>query len=153
MTDPAWSMRAVESEGPSALLGTCGTGDERVARGAADALADAIEETKPENRSPARGEADERPHRVRERVAADDERLRRHAAVGEPAGDELQDAGRGLRKTLDQADDRRPGAERGRQEDRQQRRDHLARRVVQQRHETEDHDRAGECCSDGVQLL
>ena len=136
--------RAVEPECPPALLGSRRRCDQRVARCRAYALSDPIEEPEQQDGHPARRHPDQRSHRVRERVAAEDQRLRGHAAVGEATGDEFQDAGGRLGQPLHETDDRGPGAQRGREEDRQQRRDHLARCVVQKRDEAEDDDRARE---------
>src|SRR6185503_2206364 len=65
-------------------------------------------------------------------------------AVGEPAARELEQTGRGFGDPFDDAEKRGTGTEYGGQEEGQERIDHLARRVGQQRHDAEPEDVAGQ---------
>ena len=104
-------------------------GQHRVARRAADALAEAIGEAQRQHLRPRRHQRDERPHRAGDRVARHDDWLGFAGAIGQPAGGNLEDAVRRLCRALDDAERHRAGAEHARQEERQQRIDHLGRRV------------------------
>jgi hypothetical protein len=134
----------VKAECLAAARAWHGRGDQRVPRGGAQALAHPVEESQQQDEGPSQGEADGRARQARGAVAGQHQALGTEAAVRQPSGDDLQDARRGLRHALDQADDRRTGAEGRGEEQRQQRGDHLAGRVVGQRHQPEHHHGPGQ---------
>src|SRR6185295_11708323 len=124
---------AVEAESEPARSGRDGIGDQRVARGRPDPLADPVRDPDREDLPGRLSEGDERPDERRERIAEDDQRLSPPQAVRPPARGELQEGGRRLRGSLDRPHRHGAGADDRRQEDRQQRVDHLARRVGEER--------------------
>ena len=127
--------RAVEAEGESALFGRGGVGDHGVARGAADALAEAVGQADGEDLRPGGRQPDERAHRARQTVAEDDETFAPPAPVAEVAGEEFEEAGERLGPALYDADGEGRSAEREREEERQDGVDELARSVVEEAHQ------------------
>jgi hypothetical protein len=134
--------RALEAERPSAVFPGHDLGHERVARRAADSLADPVDDTDREDVAGSRGERHERPYGRGERVAGDDEGLAPAETVGEAARDDLEDGRDRLRDTLDDTQERGARPQGAGQERRQQRVDHLAARVGEEADEAERADRA-----------
>jgi hypothetical protein len=124
--------RAVEAERPPALRRRHGRREQRVARRRADPLPHPVDEPHGEHLPRRPGQRDERPRHRREAVSRHDERLAARHAVRPPAAGQLEQRRRGLGRPLDRAERGRAGAEGRREEDRQQRVDHLARQVGQQ---------------------
>ena len=124
--------RTVKSESTAAICRVRGCRDQRVPGRGAEPFADAVQKPQQQHGTPGGRQPDQRARRVRQAIAGDHERFRVHATIRQPARDQLQHARGGFGKALDQADDRRSSAERCRQEDRQQRRTHFARGVVQE---------------------
>jgi len=112
-------------------------GDEGVARRAADALADAVDEPGHEHQAGAGGEGEERLGQRAEAVAEDGERFAATPVVAQYAGEHPDDQRRRLGKPLDEANDEGARAECGDQEDRQQAVDELRRHVHQEADEPE----------------
>jgi hypothetical protein len=108
-----------------------------VPRRTAKAFAHAIGETQHQHRRPCAGKADERTHCSRQTVAGDDERLPSPGAVRPNPGEHLEQCSSRFRDTLDQAEGHRTRAEHRREEDRQQRIDHLARQIGKQADQAE----------------
>ena len=129
--------RAVEAEDAPPRVRRGEVREHRVARRAADALAEAIGETDREHLRPGRRDRDQRPHRRRQAVAAEHELLRRAPAIGQPARDDLEDAVGRFGGPLDHAERHRARAEHPRQEQRQQRIHHLGRGVGEEAHPPE----------------
>ena len=77
--------RAMEAEHAAALCGGREVGEHRVARRAADSLADPIGEPDREHLRPGGREPDQRTDGRREAVAGEHELLRRAPPVGQPA--------------------------------------------------------------------
>ena len=108
--------RAVKAEGQAALGRVRGVRDHRVARRAADPLADPVRQAYGEHLMPVGGEPEQRPRSSRQRVAEDDQPLAPPAPVGEVAGEEFEQAGDGFGRALYEADGDGRGAERDRRE-------------------------------------
>ena len=106
---------------------------QRVTRSAAHALAQPVDHAPGEHDGPDRRDGDQDLAERCQAVAEADERTLR-PPVGDTAGDELGQAGRAFRHALDDPDHSCRRAQRDRQEDRQDRIEHLARRVLQQAH-------------------
>ena len=129
--------RLAQAVGGAAQLRRRDVGDQRVARRAADALADAIDEARREHPADRRGEREHRLGEGSQRVAEDDQRLALPEVVADRAGEHLRDRGGRLRDAFDQADGQHRGAEDGAQEYRQQAVDQLRGGVHEQRAQTE----------------
>ena len=129
--------RAMKAERATADARVHRLGDECVARRVADPLPHAVGHADEQHLDRARRDRDERPHRRRDRVAPEHERLPLAHAVRPPAARQLEQRGRGLGRALDRPDEARVRAEDGRQEDREQRIDHLARDVGEKAHRGE----------------
>jgi hypothetical protein len=135
--------RALEAEGAAEVLARRDLGQERVARRAAHALADAVHDPHGQHVPGGRGRRDQRARDRRERVAGDDERLAPPHAVGDAARDDLGQAGHGLREALDEAHESGARSEHAGQERREQRIDHLAAGVGEEADEPETPDGTG----------
>jgi hypothetical protein len=135
---------SMKAEGASADGRRHRVGDQRVARGAADALAHPVHEPDGQYLGGRLRQADERPHHRSERVPRDHERLAAPHTVRPPAARELEQRGRGLRRSLDRAHRAGTGAEHGAEKEREQRVDHLARHVGEETHHGERDDVAAE---------
>ncbi len=133
--------RTVEAEGPAAACGRDRGGDQRIAWCGAQSLAETVQETQQQDEGPAQRKADGRACQARRAVARENEALGADTPVSQPPGNDLEHARRGLCDALDKADDGGAGAEGRGEEQRQQRSDHFAGRVVGERHQPEHHDR------------
>ena len=131
----------MKAERATTMLRGCRLGDQRVARCGADALAEPIDDTTDEHDRPHRGCGDEHLSHGGEPVAGTDERLAT-PLVRPPPGDVAGDPGRRVGGTLDDAQHHRRRGEHTGEQHRQQRVEQLARRVLEQRHEGEDDERA-----------
>ena len=80
----------MEAVGPPALVGGRDLGEERVARSAPDALAEAVGEADREHVDGGGGQGHERAGQRGEPVPGDHERLAPGQAVGDAAGDDLR---------------------------------------------------------------
>ncbi len=137
---PGVIHRPMKTEHASARIGGRKAGEHGVARRAADPLAEPIGEPDRQHLRPRGREPDQRPHHRREAVAREDERLRRAPAVGQPPGQDLEPAAGRLRGPFDHAKRHRARADHLREEERQQRIDHLARHVGEEAHPPEQPD-------------
>src|SRR5206468_899955 len=118
--------------------------DERVTRRGADARAQAVRESRREDARPCRREADRRLCERGKRVADDRDGLVAAEAVREPSGPTLHDVLRRLGDPFDDADDRSWRAEFLREEQRQDRIEHLGRDVGAEARDRKEVDRAGQ---------
>ena len=115
--------------GRAALGGRGDIGNQRIARRATDALADAVEEARGEYGQRRVGKWKQRFGQCRHAVAKHDQRLALTPAVGQHARENLRDGSRGFGDALDDAECERADAQRADQENRQQGMDHLGRHV------------------------
>ena len=118
-------------------------GHQRIARRAADALADAVDEARGDDGADAAGQREQGLVKRAHRVAQHGQPLAPAEVVAERAGEDLRDQRRRLGDALDQADRQHADAQRADQEQRQQAVDHLRRDVHQQADEAEHPDAAG----------
>jgi TolB-like protein/tRNA A-37 threonylcarbamoyl transferase component Bud32 len=135
---------ALEAEGAAAHGGVDRVGDQGVARRGAHPLSDAVREPDRQHLPDGARQAHQRPHRRREGVAGDDQRLAPRHAVGEPAARQLQEGRGRLGRPLDRPQRRGAGPQLPHQEHRQQGVDHLARDVGQEADDAERDDVLGE---------
>ena len=129
--------RLAEAEARPAKMRRRDVGDQRVARGAADALADAVDEARRHQPADARRQREDRLGEGGEPVAERGEKFALAQPIRERAGEDLGDRGGRLGDALDDADGQRRGAERGDEIDRQERMDRLRRGVHEQGDEAE----------------
>src|SRR5687768_16097912 len=106
--------------------------EHRIARRAAYAFSDTVDKAQREHAAPCARNADEWACGGRQRIAEYDDRLSPPPAIGEPAGNDFQDAADGLSSAFDDAKRYGGGTEDGREKKRQQRINRLAGDVVQQ---------------------
>ncbi|ABA53387.1 200 kDa antigen p200, putative [Burkholderia pseudomallei 1710b] len=129
--------RLAQPEARAADLGRRDIGDERIARRAANALADAIEQPRGgDRRRPCR----ERKERLRQRgepVAEQQQRLAPAQPIAERAGEDLDDHRGRLGRAFEHAERRDAHAHRRHEIDRQQRVDQLRRHIHAQADEAE----------------
>ena len=112
-------------------------GDQRVARRAANAFADAVEAARREHPAGGRREREQRLRERREPVAQDRQQLALAEPVADRAREHLRDRRDGLGRAFEQADGGHAGAEHADQEHRQQGVDHLRGDVHEQADEAE----------------
>ena len=122
---------ALETERPASLFRRNHVGEQRVAGGRADPLADSIREPDREHLRPDACERDERARDRSDPVSQEHERLAPPDAIRPDARADFGQRGGCLRDPFDQADGRGPGAEVLRQEAGKERIDHLGRDVGQ----------------------
>ncbi len=139
---PGGVHRPVEAEGLAQRVRRNGVGDERVPRRPTDALADPVHHPSDEDHRPdPRG----RHHDLAdggEGVAGEDQGLAPDP-VRPAAGDVRHQRRHPGRRTLDEPDDHGRSGERTGQEQREQRVDQLAGRVLHERDQGDDHQRSG----------
>ena len=121
--------RPLKSERLSPLFRGDVCGDQCVSRGGPHSFPDPVEEPHGEDVSPSAREPHERPGKGGEAVPGEDQRLLPSAPVGPDAGEELEQARRRLRHPLDQPEDGGSCGQGGGEEDREERVDHLARKI------------------------
>ena len=136
--------RLPQAEARAAQADGCDIGDQCIARRAANALADAVDEARGNQPSDAGGKREQRFCQRGEPVAERGEQFAPAEPVGQRAGEDFRDRGGRLGNALDEADGERGGAEHGDEIDRQQRVDHLGGDVHQHRDETEHPDPPGQ---------
>ena len=122
---------AVEAKGQSALALVDAVGHQGVARRGADPLAHAVGPAHGGDGAPGVGEVEEGLGQGRQAIAGHGQPLARPQPVRQPAGKDLEQAGRRLGDALDQADDAGPDAQHVGQEQGQDVDDHLAGDVGQ----------------------
>ena len=105
MVAPVWSIAPMKAEGPAASLRGHDRGQHRVAGRAAHPLAEAIGETHGQDLQGSGRESHQRAGEGREAVTRDHERLATRGPVGEPPGHELEQAGQGLGRALDETEE------------------------------------------------
>jgi hypothetical protein len=130
----------MEPEGAAGPV-TRGVRDERVARRASHALADAVGDPHEEHVPGVRGEGNERTDRARQPVAEEHQRLSPGHDVRNDARGELGQARYRVGRPLDQAEIRGPGLQRLGQEKRKQRENHLRADIREEAREAEEDDR------------
>ena len=135
---------ALQPEGAAAHLGRSDVGDQGVARRRTDPLADAVGHPQPDHLPGGAGQGDHRPHQHRDDVAEDDEAAAPPRRVGQAPGTVLDERRREFRRPVERAERQRAAAQHPGHERREQRVDHLAREIVEQRDEPEQKDRPGE---------
>jgi len=148
--DPAREQRAqdragvvrgpVEPERGAAPVRLDGLGEQCVSRRGAEPLADPVREADRQHVPRRRRQRDQWPDRARSAVAQADQRLPAAHPVREPSAGPLHQARCALRDALDEAEERRPRPERLDEEDGEQREDHVAGRIVEQRHDPQPQD-------------
>jgi hypothetical protein len=112
-------------------------GDERIARRAADALADAIQEARAEYEPRSLRDREERFGKGREPVARGRDPLAPAKAIRERPGENLHHEGRGFRDAFDEPDRERARAQAHREIERQEAVDHLGRDIHEHAHEAQ----------------
>ncbi len=127
----------VKAEGGAVLRSRHRGRQERVAGCCADALADAVGEAEGEDVPGPHCEGKQGPGGDGERVAPTGQGFSPPEPVRKPASRQLKQARRALGNAFHQPKKRRRGAQPFNQEQRQERKHHLARRVVEQRDECE----------------
>ena len=120
---------AVQAEGDAALIVAGAGGDERIARGAAHAFAQPVDEPPEECHRPDHGDGDDQLAEAGEPVAEGGEHAAPAGVVAPLAEGVLRDARRGFGDALDEAEHRRRRAEHAGDEDREERVDDLAAEV------------------------
>lgn len=128
---------AVQAEGEPARAAIDARGEQGVARRGAQSLAHAVGETQRQHHRPAHGQRDHGTGKAGQRIARHHPRLGAAGAVDDDAGEEFEEAGGGLGDALDDAERARPGHQHRGEEQRHQRIDHLAGRVVDQADEAD----------------
>ena len=116
-------------------------GDERVARRRPEALPDPVDHPEAHHLPRRARHRDQRPHQHRRGVADQDERRAPAGPVGQPAAHHLEHRGGQVRRAVEQPEQRGAAAERAGDEGREERVDHLAREIVEQRDERQSLDR------------
>src|SRR6266566_2024536 len=134
----------VESVGESPRLRGRRVGQQRVARRGADSLTDAIGDANRQHLWRGSRRGSERAHDRSNEIAGDDERLSAGDFVGPPSAQQLEQRCRGLGRPFDGADETCVRSENSRQENRQQRIDHLGRDVGEEAHRAQTDDVASE---------
>ena len=112
-------------------------GDQRVARRAANSLPNTVGHTNEQHLRRRLRNGHERSHERRDAIAEHDERLSPARTIRPPATRELEERSRRLRRSLDGADKAGARAKHRREENREQRIDHLARHVSEKAHRRE----------------
>ena len=138
---PGVVHRAMEAVDAPAVARFGPVRKQSVARRAAHALADAVREPDGEHRPPATHERDERPRRRRKRVTRNHQPAAGARAIGQPAGNDAQQAVGALRNAFNQSERYRSAAEHRREEEREQRVDGFRRGIREQAHPPEQPDR------------
>ena len=136
--------RLAQAVGRAAHLVGREVGDQRVARRAADALADAIDETRGDDPGDVGRQREQRFRQRGEAVTDGGQPFALAQPVADDAGEHLGDGRGRFRDALDDADLERGSAEHADEIKRQQRMDHLRGGVHEQRHEAERPDAAGD---------
>jgi hypothetical protein len=131
---------AVDPEPPSARLLRGAFGNEGIAWSRPDPLAKTVHHASREDPSPARGQEKERLAENGGAVARDGKSLPPREAVRCVAGEEPEDRGEAFCDPLDQSEDGGTRAQRGGQEKREERIDHLARHVREERGQSQQKD-------------
>ncbi len=119
-------------------------GEQGVARGGTQPLAQSVGEAQHQQSLPTCGEGDQRSGEAGQRIADHHPGLGPTGPVHDHPGAKLQEAGGGLGDVLDQPQGARPGHERRGEIQRHQRVDHLAGRVVEQADQADQPDGAGQ---------
>jgi len=140
--------RLTQSVGSPPLFWRYDVGDQRIARCAANALADAVDEACGENRVHCRRQRKERLRQRRETVADDGEQLTLAEPVAEGAGKNLGDGRGRLRRAFDEADRDHARAESRDEKDGQQRVHEFRRHVHEETDEAERPDACGQAAHD-----
>ena len=135
--------RLAQPVGCAALFLRRDVGDQRIARCAAYALADAVEKARRKYRADSSGEREQWLGQRRQPIAQQHQRLATAEPVGEHPGEHLGDRSRGLGDAFDEAHRHCGRAQDGDQEHRQEAVDHLRGEIHGEAHQSERDDTFG----------
>ncbi len=135
---------AVEPERFPARFGGSRLRQEGIARGIAHALPRALDHAQSDELRPTLGKGEEDLHRGGKRVARADETLPTPGRVGEPSRNDFHERDDAVREPFLQADDEGVRPEDVNQEEGEDRQDHFAADVGEERHDPKDDDVRGE---------
>ncbi len=123
----------LQSEGAPPQLRRRHVGDERVARRRAEPLPQPVHHPQPDHLPRRARDGDDGPHHHRNEIAEHDHRPAQARPVGQSPRPELHECRRELGRPVERAQDLRPAAQHPRDERGEQRVDHFAREIVEQR--------------------